>query len=260
MSGTVARSLGALGDAIGGTANVNFDAGTLFIDGVNNRVGIGTTAPATFLHARTGASDGTNGLLLEGGATNKTVMLRPSMGAGNNNNLVQTGDGGIIYDGGSVNTGAFVIAPWATGTSGMRMDSAGRMVRPTQPAFAAYGGSGLTTTGSSQTCVFNTTATNVGGHYNTSNGRFTAPVAGLYHFTWFMSQSGSASGPVAFILVNGNSPFVPAISYGTAYNNACASVVLSLNANDFVTVGVIAFNSSFSFIDFGYSGFSGFLI
>ena len=46
MSGSVARSLGALGDALGGTANANFDAGTLFIDGVNNRVGIGNTTPA----------------------------------------------------------------------------------------------------------------------------------------------------------------------------------------------------------------------
>lgn len=142
----------------------------------------------------------------------------------------------------------------------MLIDASGRVIRPQQPAFTAYGGSGITTTGSSQTCVFTATALNVGSHYSTSTGRFTAPVTGLYHFTWFIAQSGGATGPVAYILVNGSSPGPTVISYGTAYNNACASVVLSLSANDFVNIAVIGFNSSFSFVDFGYSGFSGFLI
>lgn len=44
------RDIGSLGDAISGTANVNFDANTLFIDGVNDRVGIGTTTPGGKLH------------------------------------------------------------------------------------------------------------------------------------------------------------------------------------------------------------------
>ena len=249
MSGTVARSLGALGDALGGTANVNFDAGTLFIDGTNNNVGIGTTSPGYALDILNSTA------AVVRMAANTTsgygfYQIGRSSTATNNWHMGSEGDG----------TFRFYNGNWGAGTERMRIDASGRVIRPSQPAFAAYGGSGITTTGSSQTCVFNTTATNVGGHYNTSNGRFTAPVAGLYHFTWFISQSGTATGPVAYILVNGNSPFVPAISYGTAYNNACASVVLSLNANDFVTVGVIAFNSSFSFIDFGYSGFSGFLI
>jgi hypothetical protein len=43
------------------------------------------------------------------------------MGAGNNNGIVQAGDGGIIFDGGTFDTGAFVIAPWANATSGIRI-------------------------------------------------------------------------------------------------------------------------------------------
>lgn len=49
------RELGNLGDAAGSTApttNANFDVGTFFVDGVNNRVGVGTTAPVGRLHVR----------------------------------------------------------------------------------------------------------------------------------------------------------------------------------------------------------------
>jgi len=234
MSGTVARSLGALGDALGGTANVNFDAGTLFVDSVNNRVGIGTASPTAACHVL--------GTLQSQSGSSFAQMYS---------------DGGAAF---FTSVGAFPSIFLTNNVERMRIDASGRVTRPFQPAFAAHGGSGITTTSSTQTCIFNTTTTNVGSHYNTSNGKFTAPVAGLYHFTWFISQNAGATGPVAYILVNGSGVFAGAISYGTSYNNACASVVVSLNANDFVSVGVVGFNNSFSFVDFGYSGFSGFLI
>jgi hypothetical protein len=90
------------------------------IDGSGN-VGIGTSSPGSKFTVYTSNTDSTNGILVAGGATNKTVMLRPSMGAGSNNNIVQAGDGGIIFDGGTIDTGAFVIAPWANATSGIRI-------------------------------------------------------------------------------------------------------------------------------------------
>lgn len=55
--------------AIAGTShtlagNVNIDAGTLFVDGVNNRVGVGNTAPAVALQVSGTANVGTNTLNL----------------------------------------------------------------------------------------------------------------------------------------------------------------------------------------------------
>jgi hypothetical protein len=90
------------------------------IDASGN-VGIGTSSPGAKFAVYTSNTDSINGILVAGGATNKTVMLRPSMGAGNNNGIVQAGDGGIIFDGGTFDTGAFVIAPWANATSGIRI-------------------------------------------------------------------------------------------------------------------------------------------
>lgn len=244
MSGTLARSLGALGDAIGGTANVNFDANTLFVDGVNNRVGIGTSTPGY-------------GLTLVGSGAQISPGTSAQEGV-----RIQRASGVCTFSGINNDNNAFNALSFFTSASeAMRIDTSGRVVRPQQPAFAAWNGSGIITTSSYQTCVFTNATTNIGSHYNTSNGRFTVPVTGLYHFSWFISQSGTATGPVSTLFVNGGGiSFASPISYGTAYNSAGGSVVLSLNVNDFVDVRVIGFNNSFSTVDFGYSGFCGFLI
>tara|TARA_R110000787_G_C13344578_1_gene438516 strand:+ start:48 stop:764 length:717 start_codon:yes stop_codon:yes gene_type:complete len=60
------------------------------------------------------------------------------------------------------------------GTERVRIDSAGRVTMPYQPAFNAIEGN---TTGS---LIFTQVISNVGNHYSTSTGRFTAPVSGHY--------------------------------------------------------------------------------
>lgn len=55
---TVARDLGAIGDSLQGNANVNIDSNTLFVDSVNNRVGVGTSTPTYPLSInRAGSTD-----------------------------------------------------------------------------------------------------------------------------------------------------------------------------------------------------------
>jgi len=70
-------------------------------------------------------------------------------------------------------------------TERMRIDHAGRVTMPHQPMFKAGRNSNYTP-GTGNNVVFNSTNAsyhhNVGGHYSTSNGRFTAPVTGIYHF------------------------------------------------------------------------------
>lgn len=56
--------------------------------------------------------------------------------------------------------------------------------RPNQPCFFGYlSGSGNKTSATGNG-VIDTAAINVGSHFNTSNGRFTCPVAGYYLVMW----------------------------------------------------------------------------
>ncbi|MDE2141428.1 MAG: hypothetical protein KGJ84_03310 [Elusimicrobia bacterium] len=88
-------------------------------------VGIGTTSPSQKLDVRT-AANSVDGAHIQAGDSH-FLDLRASMSSGANNGIVQTGDAGIIYSSGTMGTGAFVIAPWAGSTSGIRMDASGNV-------------------------------------------------------------------------------------------------------------------------------------
>lgn len=82
----------------------------------------------------------------------------------------------------------------------LQVDSSGRVTTPSQPAFFAYRTDGIW---AAQIWVANNTYINNGGYYNTSNGRFTAPVAGRYMFT--MNSIGHTSGTTRlYPRINGN--------------------------------------------------------
>ena len=76
-----------------------------------------------------------------------------------------------------------------------KIDNNGYMTAPSQPSFAAYitGMSSESANTGNQIMPFNTTNTNVGGHFKTSGTdqyKFVAPVAGNYYFS--LSQNHSA--------------------------------------------------------------------
>ena len=88
----------------------------------------------------------------------------------------------------------------------MSIDGLGRVTMPKQPSFSAvYNGSSWSTS-SGSTMIHNYTGNgghNIGNHYSTSTGRFTAPVDGTYHFDWYSICVGTYSNAYIQFYKNG---------------------------------------------------------
>lgn len=90
----------------------------------NNNVGIANTNPTNKLVLNT--TTGNDGVILNG-SSNLWSSFRINLGAGSYNSITANGDRGIIYGSNIPDSpgGGFVIAPWATGPNGIRIDEVG---------------------------------------------------------------------------------------------------------------------------------------
>lgn len=145
---------------------------------------------------------------------------------------------------------------WYTGASErMRISSAGYVTMPNQPAFMAYRTVGPVSGTGIYIC--DTVTFNDGSNYNSSTGRFTAPVTGRYQLNFFV------------LMQNGNNVDFHIRVGGVQYagidirdNNATSgnftlscSAILKLVANDAVDP-YIAFQGAGSVYGNGLNGFS----
>lgn len=210
------------------TDDLTVDTSTLKVDAANNRVGIGTATPTqATLH-------------VDGGG----VPARfESTSAGTS--YVQFGASGTTNYGQIAMNGDDMTLRTAY-QDRMTITSGGVITKPSQPFFeACFSTSGWTDYTKGGTWVkmeMDATITNVGGHYDTTNTRFVAPVAGKY----FMSAS-------VFLNVTWNSA-TPYLSYlGFYKNNSFFShfgqdvqstehirhgIIMPLAANDYVDVRI----------------------
>ena len=138
------------------------------------------------------------------------------------------------------------------GTTSMTIDSSGRVLQPARPMFHANGTSTswvIFSNGSWTKLVIDQTPTvNVGGHYDNTNSKFVAPVAGVYHFyykvygrvqsggaasTYWQSRFQKNNGGIA-----GYGSHIMAYQYtvGGTDEIATYSANISLAANDEITV------------------------
>lgn len=153
------------------------------------------------------------------------------------------------------------------GTTGLTIDSSGVVATPARPAFSAYRDSS-TTEYLTGTIVFNGTRSNVGSHYSTSTGKFTAPIAGSYQFNFVGFGTGNAayvpaSSSVYVTLYNETSSTNLARTYAqdstTNYPNMSFSSMVPLAANDVIRIDV-GNNYIYSDASDVYLTFSGFLV
>jgi len=142
------------------------------------------------------------------------------------------------------------------GSERVRIDSSGRVTKPSQPAFQAYG-DGSYTTYSSEITKFTFTTYNIGSHYNTTTCRFTAPVAGVYLFTATVLTETVQSGSLTFA-INGTDATAQARMYMSAERGRSNSILLQLAVNDYVSL--FARDNNLRIYGPSYSGFSGVLL
>ena len=191
------------------------------------------------------------------------ILSKSRNGTINNHTRINTGDylGGIQFqgdDGTRFLVGASIVAQAASPvadydmatdlvfstnygttspTKSMTLDQQGRLIKPNQPSFAAFQSQSSWTV--SGTMVFNSTRHNVGNHYSTSNGHFTAPVSGSYQFNFYSIYKGNhTSGWVSLYknnarMIGGDIHFT-FYDLGNNWDNVSFSQVLYLSENDYV--------------------------
>ena len=160
----------------------------------------------------------------------------------------------------------------STATTRMKISKEGYVTKSYQPSFMAYGNSSWTdlNAGTNLTpYVFPNTAHNIGSHYNTTSGKFTAPVTGVYQFHWNIfcaSPTNQTTAATIEFYVRKNSSNVSRLHNKKGYGNmgddqqvVNLSVIEQLSAGDEISINAYAYNVQWRIYG-GHSTFSGALI
>lgn len=154
------------------------------------------------------------------------------------------------------------VAIVSGGATALNVDSSGFVTRPSHPAFQAWGTAGWLYAGSyggtgerelTSQPGWTTTYQAGGTNFNSSNGRFTAPVAGYYRFSTWYYLLNDANTPPNYIhpffrknnnrgwTSGGRSPYLIAMHQNTnSYDDGFShSAVIDMNAGDFVSLAIV---------------------
>ena len=142
--------------------------------------------------------------------------------------------------------------------TGNQVFNSGVVTTPNQPAFFVAANA---STPDNSTIIWNMVRTNIGSGINTSNGRFTAPVAGTYYFGMGGIGHNQPFVTRVFIRVNDAAifgQFQIRFNNNSEFSGNAVSFALTLAAGDYVTARTTGI--AYSDADGGYMHFSGHLI
>jgi hypothetical protein len=251
---------------VGGTMTTR-----MMIKNDGGSVGIGTSSPDAIFHVAKANSGGLGGQIVidnPGGSTvgnNVEISFltdNGASGAGTRNARIRA-----VNENAGNGAANMQFWTWNGGSDAerMRISPGGIVTKPFNPAFRAYYSVNNTwTLASGATFAFDTTEYNIGSYYNTSNGRFTAPVAGVYQFNFYTIVLGNYLNAVISFRKNGGAPtsgynvhFSPYYT-SAAWSNVVYTTALYLNEGDFVYM--INAGESTNFHGDDWSSFSGYLV
>jgi|TARA_B100000085_G_scaffold96631_1_gene87696 hypothetical protein len=216
------------------------DAGVT-LDATNDRIGVGIAAPTAPIHIE---------------APDNTELM----------NFTVTGNEKWALKGASgVGSDDYVSFGISGGTEAIRWHETGYVRMPQTPMFS-YLGSRTHTMGTgdmvwSSANVWSSSVNhsmNNGSHFNPANGRFTAPITGLYHFQIQAQVYGHSSGYFyTYLDYNGSVRSYIQISQGNVYYLSTHHIYIELNANDYVNASS---TNNYTGSQILYPAFSGALV